>query len=151
MQRPGLAEDIGGAQDPFGEGGQRDRTVGPVGESEPRHVHGDHPIVGGEPLVLRIPVLKAAADAVYQEHRRVVRVTLDPHPNPSSVHLDEGGTAHARAAPAVAVERATEENRSAASSTGPLRNRARSALKFISTVHGPVVPCCGNRSMARVM
>ena len=151
MQRPGLAEDIDGTQCAFGEGGQRDRAVGPVGESEARHVHGDHPVVGGEPLVLGIPILQAAAYTVHQQHRRVVRVAVDPDPDASSVHLDEGGTAHARAAPAVAVERATEENRSAASSTGPLRNRARSALKFISTVHGPVVPCCGNRSMARVM
>ena len=151
VQRPGLPERIDRTERAFGEGGQRDRTVGPVGEPEAGHVDGDHPVLTREPLVLRIPVLQTAADTVHQQHRRVVRVAFDPHPDPPSVHLDEGGPAHARAAPAVATERAVLENRRAASSTGPLRSRAASARKFISTVHGPVVPCCGNSSMDRMM
>ena len=151
VQRAGLAECVDRAECALGEGGQRDRAVRPVGEPEAGHVDGDHPELAGEPLVLRIPVLQAAADAVHQQHRRVVRVTFDPHPDPPAVHLDEGGPAHARAAPAVATERAVLEKRSAASSTGPLRRRAASARKSISTVHGPLVPCCGNRSMARMM
>ncbi len=151
MQRPVLPERVDGGESPFGEGGQRDRAVGPVGEPEARHVHGDHPVAGRQRFVLRVPVLQTAADAVQQEHRRVVRITYDADPHPPSVDLEEGGPAHARAAPAVTTERAVLENRSAASSTGPLRNRAASALKFISTVHGPDVPCCGNSSMARMM
>lgn len=151
VQRAGLAECVDRAEGAFGEGRQRDRAVGPVGEPEAGHIDGDHPEVAGEPLVLRIPVLQAAADAVHQQHRRVVRVAFDPYPDPPSVHFDQGGPAHARAAPAVATDRAVLENRSAASSTGPLRSRAASARKFISTVHGPEVPCCGKSSIARVM
>ncbi len=127
MHRPGLAECVDGAEHPFGESGQRDRRLGLIGEPEPGDVDGDHPVVLGEPGVLKIPVLQAAADPMDQHHRRVVRVTVDPDAHTSALHLDEGGPAHARAAPAVTGVRLAVLNRSAASSTGPLRSRAWSA------------------------
>ena len=83
---------------------------------------------GGEPLVLRSPVFEAAADTVQQQNRRISGVAVDPDPDATSVHIDEGGPAHALAAPEPTAARAAVLNRSAASSTGPLIRRSRSDL-----------------------
>ena len=151
VHRPGFAEGVQGVGDTVGEDRQADRFAWAFGESEPRHVEGDHSVACGQPLVLRSPVLQAAADAVDQQHRRVVRVAVDPDPGAPAVDLDEGCPAHALARSDSAATGLAVPNRRAASSTGPLRSRAWSALKFISTVHGPLVPCCGNSSIARMM
>ena len=150
VHRPGFPRASRVSATPRAKTGRADRLARAIGEPEPGHVEGDHPVACGQPLGTAGPVLQAAADAVDPAAPAGCPGRRRPGPGCACRRprrrLPGSRPGEIRTRPPAAVP-----NRSAASSTGPFRSRAWSALKFISTVHGPLVPCCGNSSIARMM